>query len=256
VADVRTNKGVVLAAGAGTRLERTFDLPKPLIELGGVPLIFHTIETLLQGGVERLCVVLGSRAREVQEVLEKFAASRRVDLVCTYNERWREPNGLSVAAARSFTGDDDFILSMCDHLLDPGIVEVVQRSPHRDGAVLAVDEKIDQILDLDDATKVVCEADHRIVQIGKQLTTYNAVDCGVFCCSPEVHDALQQAFGQGGHSISAGMQVLAERGHFYGAPIGDCYWQDIDTPEMFRAAEQLVAGYQPWAQASLRSLRS
>lgn len=241
MSSTRTDKGVILAAGWGSRLQPSFDAPKPLVQVGGIPILFRSIQTLARGGVERICVVLGHRGLEIRAATEAYARQHGLGVEFAYNQRWREPNGLSVVAARDFTAGDDFILSMSDHLLDVEIVRILQRTRDDGGAHLAVDEKIDSVLDLDDATKVVCVEDHRIVAIGKQLRRYNAVDCGVFCCTDAVHEALLESFESGGFSLSDGMQLLADRGRFHGAPIGACHWQDVDTLEMQQAAESLVA---------------
>jgi UDP-N-acetylglucosamine pyrophosphorylase len=51
---------VILAAGRGTRLGCT-DMPKVMLELGGKPMVAHTVETLKSIGLppERICVVVG-----------------------------------------------------------------------------------------------------------------------------------------------------------------------------------------------------
>jgi NDP-sugar pyrophosphorylase family protein len=53
-------KGVILAAGTGTRLKPlTRDLPKPLVSLLGRPLIDYTIEAFVQAGFTELGIVVG-----------------------------------------------------------------------------------------------------------------------------------------------------------------------------------------------------
>jgi 1L-myo-inositol 1-phosphate cytidylyltransferase len=243
MSDRPVRKGVVLAAGSGERLKETFPEPKPLIQVGGVPIIHRTFDVLIRGGVDQLCVVIGHRAAEVSAAVEAFAERREVSISLVYNERWQEPNGLSLHAARQFTAADEFILSMSDHLFEPGMVDLLQAVDHDDerDVTLAIDSQVDRVFDLDDATKVLCEDNNRIVKIGKSLRRYNAIDCGIFRCNANVYDALEGAFHEREHSISAGMQLLARRGRFWGAPIGELYWQDIDTPEMHQVSERLLA---------------
>lgn len=237
---VRTSKAVVLAAGSGTRIQPTFAGPKPLLPVAGVPIVVRTLRALVANGVTQVAVIVGYHAEEVRPAVERWAATQQISLTCIQNDRWREPNGLSVKAAQPFTGGDDFVLCMCDHLLDPGIIGVLLRDRERVTA-LAIDEKVDAVLDFDDATKVRCDEDHRIVAIGKDLVPCDAIDCGAFVCAAEVYEALDRAFDRGQFSISAGMQDLADRRRLAGVPIGDLCWQDIDTPEMFRAAEEMAA---------------
>lgn len=57
-------KGVIIAAGTGTRLkDLTRDLPKPLINVTGKPLIEYTIEAFIEAGFKKLGIVIGHRGR-------------------------------------------------------------------------------------------------------------------------------------------------------------------------------------------------
>ena len=54
--------GVILAAGSSRRLGR----PKQLLDLGGEPLLWHTIRNAIRSGLSEVLVVLGSRAEEIR----------------------------------------------------------------------------------------------------------------------------------------------------------------------------------------------
>lgn len=56
---------LVLAAGSSSRMGR----PKPLLPLGGRPLVRHAIEAALEGGLEPVLVVVGAAAEEVEAAL-------------------------------------------------------------------------------------------------------------------------------------------------------------------------------------------
>ena len=60
---------VLLAAGAGSRLGRR---PKPLLELGGVPLVMRQLVALSGAGVDELVVVLGHHADPIEAALGAF----------------------------------------------------------------------------------------------------------------------------------------------------------------------------------------
>ncbi len=63
--------GVVLAAGKGTRMAS--ELPKVLHKLGELPLVAYPIAAAKKAGVERIVVVIGYRAEEVQAAVEALA---------------------------------------------------------------------------------------------------------------------------------------------------------------------------------------
>jgi molybdenum cofactor cytidylyltransferase len=60
---------VLLAAGAGSRLGGR---PKPLLELGGVPLILRQLIALSGAGVDEVAVVLGHHAEAVEAAVRAF----------------------------------------------------------------------------------------------------------------------------------------------------------------------------------------
>ena len=63
-------KAVLLAAGRGTRMrELTADLPKPMIEVRGEPVLQHIVEGLRDAGVRKFLIIVGYRADVVQEYL-------------------------------------------------------------------------------------------------------------------------------------------------------------------------------------------
>src|SRR5215469_2559290 len=64
----KINKAVVLAAGRGTRMrELTADLPKPMIEVRGKPVLQHIVEGLREAGVRDCLIVVGYRGDAVRD---------------------------------------------------------------------------------------------------------------------------------------------------------------------------------------------
>ena len=240
-------EAVVLAAGCGSRLEsQSQGVPKPLVEVAGKRLIERTIGALAFAGVTRVVVVTGFRAGVLQEGLRSVQVPGVV-IDTVVNERWEEPNGLSLYCARDALKTDRFFLTMSDHVFDRSIVADLAAHGVPDGGVcLGVDTDTDGIFDIDDATKVLLDADSRIVEIDKKLKDYNAIDTGIFLCTPGIFGALETAFDAGRMSLSDGMRELGRRGLFTGMPIGGRYWQDVDDAPMFAKAEQdILAGRLP-----------
>ncbi len=227
-------RALVLAAGQGTRLGN--HTPKPLFRLLGVPLLARTLFTLGQAGITDAYVVLSYEAEAIRQAIE------RLDRLCIrvhwlYNERWEEPNGLSVLAAEHVL-DEPFILTMCDHIFDPAVVSALQaKAEIVRGVELAVDRDLKGVLDLEDATKVRVVS-NRIAEIGKTLSDFNAVDTGVFLASPALFDALRQADQEGKHALTDGVRRLADRGLAGVTEIGGLMWHDVDTARDAREAER------------------
>ena len=223
-------QAVIIAAGAGSRLNGHSHLPKPLVPVAGVGLLKRTILTAGRAGIDRFVIVTGHRSDEIRQAIDRDSQIT-AEVQWVFNPDWERGNGLSVLAARPHLGGESFVLSMSDHLFDPGVFVVMQNTTLGNGeCALGVDYRVDDVFDLDDATKVRVDSG-KIEAIGKTMTEFNAIDAGVFSCSPALFGVLEAAVERGQDSLSAGIQQLAADGRMRTTDIGDLFWSDVDTPE-------------------------
>ncbi len=230
---------LIVAAGQGTRL-RQQGQSKPLIKVKGVPLIERVINNARRAGVASFHVVSGYQGETLRAELDVFAAREKVSITHVINDEWDRANGVSVYKAREFLAGP-FLLTMCDHLVDPGIIRELMAAAHEaDTVTLCVDRNLDNPLnDPEDVTRVRCVGE-RIERVGKVLRDHNAIDTGVFYCSPVMFDALAESFARGDESISGAMNVLAEWGKARAFDIKGRLWVDVDDPAAFRKSERLI----------------
>ncbi len=234
---------VILAAGRGSRLDpggNTLEFSKPLMKVGGQTLLERTVSCCRAGGARRIVIVSGFRAELVAAEAHRID---RGDLTVVFNEDWQKSNGLSLYSCRHEV-EDDFALMMSDHIFDPSILaDLMALAVPPASVTLAVDRKVEQVFDLDDATKVRIDEAGRIAAISKQLEHYNAIDCGLFLCTQRIFAALAEAMaGRGDCSLSEGMALIGRQGKFLPFDIGGRWWQDVDTPEMLANAQSLLHG--------------
>lgn len=234
------SRAIILAAGLGSRLVQGADHPKPLEPVAGVPLLVRILRTLAAEGVREAVIVTGHLGDALRRALAA-ESSLGVKLTFVDNPAFATTkNGVSLLAARAFV-DQDVLLTMADHLFAPAIVRTLREAPLPDDAcALAVDFDVPRCFDLDDATKVRV-VDGRIAAIGKDLTTYDALDTGVFRIGPALTDELAQLFAATGDcSLSEGVAALMTRGRFFACDVGAARWIDVDTPEALAHAEEMV----------------
>jgi 1L-myo-inositol 1-phosphate cytidylyltransferase len=234
---------VILAAGRGLRLrEGGPEVPKPLREVAGRTLLERCITTLARAGMTRVIVVIGYLGEQIREAVRTnprlAALGVQLELAQTLGED--KAHGASVLAVEGKV-DGPFLLSMCDHVYD---VELATAAAKADtdaaGLWLCVDRRLDEIYDMDDATKVKTEGD-RIVAIHKVLPEFDAVDCGVFAVGPSLLSALRELWDRDGDaSLSDGVLALAARGQARVIDIGAAFWQDVDTPGALERAERIL----------------
>ena len=110
-------KAVLLAAGKGTRMkELTNDLPKPMLEVHGKPILLHIVEGLKAAGVTEFCIVVGYRADVVRDF---FGDGSRFGVRVEYvTQIVQDGTGRVVELAKEFAGVDAFVLSYGDILID------------------------------------------------------------------------------------------------------------------------------------------
>lgn len=235
------NQCLILAAGNGTRLRSVSGaLPKPLVDFRGKPILEHVILRAHQAGIDKFVIVVGYRSDLIRTWFD--GCSLGVSVTFVENPDYHKSNGISALKARNEI-HDNFLLLMADHIFEPDTARVLLKQRLAPGEViLAVDPNIDRIFDLDDATKVLRDGD-RIVDIGKDIADYDALDTGMFLCSPSLFDRLESATKDGNCSLSDGMRQLAEERWLRALEIGEANWQDVDTPEALAHAEGVFDGY-------------
>jgi 1L-myo-inositol 1-phosphate cytidylyltransferase len=230
---------IVLAAGNGDRFHNRTRDSKLLHPFLGQPLLLRTLDTARDAGVDAITVVLGYQADRVRALVES-ALPPHVKISFALNPNWRLENGVSVLAARPFIAADRFAVLMGDHVFEPAVLRrLLQFSMHRDESVLAVDARPVAPAVAAEATKVRRD-DSRIVAIGKDLVDYDALDTGMFVCSPLLFDALETSRRLGDTTLSGGIRQLAARGLMRAAEVGDATWCDIDTVSDLEAAESAL----------------
>ena len=108
-------KAVLLAAGRGTRMRQlTNELPKPMLEVRGKPVLLHIVEGLRASGITDFLLIVGYRADAVQGF---FGDGSRFNSRINYaTQVVQDGTGRVVELAREFVADASFILSYGDIL--------------------------------------------------------------------------------------------------------------------------------------------
>jgi len=236
----RVNQCLILAAGNGTRIRSVSGgLPKPLVDFQGKPILEHVIGRARRAGIDHFVIAVGYRSDLIRGWFEGRSLGASITFV--ENPDYHKSNGISALKAKNEI-HDNFLLLMADHIFEPETARVLLRQRLAPGEViLAVDPNIDRIFDLDDATKVLRDGD-RIVDIGKEIADYDALDTGMFLCSPALFDRLESAIKDGNCSLSDGMQQLIAARRLRALEVGEGQWQDLDTPEALAYAEGVFGG--------------
>lgn len=228
-------RAVILAAGDGGRLQPlTNDTPKPLLKVRGRPLINHVLDALYAAGVRDTTVVIGYRGEQIRAALNNLRPCG-MNISFIENPAWDEGNARSLWEVRGRA--EPFLLAMSDHLIEPALLSALLRQ-HNGRSALAVDYASSDDARADEATRAHV-LNGAVRDLGKTIDVWNALDTGIFWCTPDVFDAItpNRRDGEAGAVFAA----LARAGKLDAVDVTGKRWIDIDTAADLRAADAWLA---------------
>ena len=226
-------KGVVLAAGMGSRFGiHTQEEHKLLLTVKGVPIIDYTLQAFFRSGISEVALVTGFMADGINEWVGNGSRyGLRISYI--FNPDYKSGNAVSVQAARTFTKDHNFVLSMGDHMISTDLItRVMDSHGNFEGNVLGVDFDLRKA---DEATLVLVDDETRISSIGKRIRKWNGIDSGVFRFTSDIHGVIDQWIdcdNSGRFELSGALDYLIKQGGLLkSCDISNCYWYDVDNME-------------------------
>jgi glucose-1-phosphate cytidylyltransferase len=119
-------KVAILCGGKGTRLrEYTEDIPKPLVEIGGKPILWHVMKIYSHYGYKDFILCLGYKGELIEEYFKKNDYSEwNIEFVDTGENTSK---GERIKKIENLIGDDeDFFVAYGDDVSDVNIKELVE----------------------------------------------------------------------------------------------------------------------------------
>lgn len=230
-------KALILAAGDNTRFRKENNSHnKLLFPVLGMPLIERTIRSAKIAGIREFIIVTGYQETAVKKFLGD-GGRFEVYIDYVYNKRWRGENGTSVFAAASKI-QEPFVLLMGDHLFEPHVlIRLVRIRLGEKECVLAVDTRFEDFMKAQESTKAMVQKGN-VIAIGKELKEYNAIDTGMFLCTPYLFSMLEKTIKNKKFFLTDSMRILAREGRLKAFDIQDGFWADIDTHKDVEIAKQ------------------
>jgi glucose-1-phosphate cytidylyltransferase len=138
-------KVVIFAGGLGTRLSEETDLrPKPMVEIGGKPILWHIMKIYSHYGFNDFIICLGYKGYYIKEYFMHYymhnsdmtieLANNKIDVHYTNSESFKVTlvdTGLETKTAgrlkriKQYIGDEDFLLTYGDGVSDINITELI-----------------------------------------------------------------------------------------------------------------------------------
>jgi UDP-N-acetylglucosamine diphosphorylase / glucose-1-phosphate thymidylyltransferase / UDP-N-acetylgalactosamine diphosphorylase / glucosamine-1-phosphate N-acetyltransferase / galactosamine-1-phosphate N-acetyltransferase len=235
----RTDKAVLLAAGRGTRMrELTADLPKPMIEVRGKPVLQHIVEGLRDAGVRQLLVIVGYRADAVQN---SFGDGSLYNIEIQYTtQAVQDGTGRVVDLARNFAGDSPFVLSYGDILVDPANYKRLLNLPQDVEAIISVTRGED----ISKGGAVFLNEEMELVDLREKTKPgeptspwYNA---GIYTFRPSIFEftAKLKPSARGEYELTDAIRALAHSGKKVKALELTGEWADVRDAEILARLNQ------------------
>lgn len=236
------DKAVVLAAGRGTRMrELTAQIPKPMIEVRGKPVLQHIVEGLRNAGIGDLLLVVGYRADAVREF---FGDGSRYNVTIQYaTQTVQDGTGRVVELARDFVANRPFILAYGDILVDPANYEPLVDLPNDVEAMLTVTRGED----VSKGGAVFVDNEMRVVDLREKpkpgeakrwsglsehaVPLYNA---GLYAFRSSIFDFIRKLkpSPRGEYELTDAVRDLAHSGKTVKALVLAGEWADVRDPEI------------------------
>lgn len=253
-------KVLILAGGLGTRLsEETDKLPKPMVEIGNRPILWHIMKIYSAQGFNEFVILLGYKSSVVKDYFlryQHYESDITVDMannsIVEHNylaEPWKVTlvntgihtmTGGRILRAREFVGSEPFMLTYGDGVCDVDI-----------GALLETHQRHGRI-----ATMTSVQPDGRFggVEVGHNNRVEHFsekpkgdgvwINGGFFVCQPEIFDYLQ-----GGDDLvfeQQPLRSLARDGQLYTYQHPG-FWKCMDTVRDRMDLTRLwQSGLAPW----------
>ena len=233
-------KAVILAGGVGTRIsEETTFKPKPMVEIGGRPILWHIMKIYSYYGVNEFIVCLGYKGFMVKEYFSNYflhmsdvtidMATNNMEVHHAKAESWRVTlvdtgektmTGGRLKRVASYIGEDDFCFTYGDGLADINIKKLIEF--HKAQGTLAT------------VTSVQPPGQFGAVDINQgKITSFNekpldngvSISGGFFVLSPKVIEYIE---GEGTKWEKEPLEKLATEGQL-SAYQHKGFWQPMDT---------------------------
>ena len=251
-------KAVILAGGLGTRLsEETSVRPKPLVEIGGLPILWHIMKIYSVHGVNDFVICAGYKGHQIKEFFAGYfmrtcdvtfdLAGNEVQVHARHAEPWRvtvldtgetTQTGGRIRRIRDHVADGPFYLTYGDGVADVDITATLafHRAHGRLATVTAIQppSRFGTLGLRDGAVSDFCE---------KPVDQGGWINGGFFVVDPAVIDHIDDDRTIWEHEplekLVRAEELMAYRHHGF--------WQPMDTLRDRQALESLWdSGRAPW----------
>jgi UDP-N-acetylglucosamine diphosphorylase / glucose-1-phosphate thymidylyltransferase / UDP-N-acetylgalactosamine diphosphorylase / glucosamine-1-phosphate N-acetyltransferase / galactosamine-1-phosphate N-acetyltransferase len=210
--------------------ELTQELPKPMVEVCGKPILRYIVEGLRDAGIGKILAVVGYRKEAVQDYFQDGTA---LGIQITYTEQVaQDGTGKAVELAKAFCGSDPFILSYGDILVDPSCY--IPLTQPGDAELMLTVRYTD---DVSKGGAVYVNNAFEVVDLWEKQPPGQANTCwynaGIYTFKSTIFSYLArlQKSPRGEYELTDAIRAIAQDGKRAKAVEIKGYWADVRDPE-------------------------
>ncbi len=225
----------ILCGGRGTRMRDVGEtLPKPLVEVGGMPVLWHVMSLYASQGLRRFLLLTGNGGRRIEEFAAGMPGEWEVECLDTGIDT---PTGGRVARAGEALGDEAFCLTYADGVADIDLRALIDfHGSHGGAATMTV------VRPSSPWGEARLEDDGRVSAFVEKPRLASWINGGFFVMEPRVLQAIDPSDALEG----APLESLAATGELF-AFRHDGFWACMDTYKDTVLLNELWArGEAPW----------
>jgi glucose-1-phosphate cytidylyltransferase len=179
---------IILCGGRGTRLqERTAEIPKPLVEVGGRPILWHVMQIYAVQGLQRFLLCTGYKGSLIEQFVSSEAWPPGAEIECV-DTGFDTPTGGRVKLVQDRLEEGTFCVTYADGLADVNLGELI--GFHRAHRGLATMTAVRPELQFGVAE---LDGDGRVTGFHEKPRSEHWINGGFFCMEPGVFDYLTES---------------------------------------------------------------
>jgi len=253
-------KVLILAGGFGTRLSEETDIrPKPMVEIGGKPILWHIMKTYSHYGINEFVILLGYKGYYIKEYFANYflhqsdvtidMSSGDIEVHNNSSEPWKVTlldtglnamTGARVKKAKDHIGNEPFLLTYGDGVANVDIQATLDFHKKHGKLMTMTSAQPDGrfgALDINENDKVVAFKE-------KPRGDDSWINAGYFICQPEVLDYIPQ--GDDAVLEQEPLKNLAKDGQIYTYKHND-FWMPMDSlRDKIKLDEMCESQDAPW----------
>ena len=229
-------KAVIIAAGKGKRLNPiTSTIPKPMIPIRGKPILEYGILSLKEVGITEILIIVGYR----EEVIRNYFGngSNKFKVKIDYISQTEHlGTAHAVSFAKTFVGEDNFLLMYGDLLADPIVYKelITDYESNQDEGIISLFE----VKHPQEYGIISLNSDGYVEKITEKpsldLNLGNLANAGIFIFNHQIFEAIEKTklSIRKEYEFTDAMEILINklRRRIKGYIIKDLFWSDIGLP--------------------------